>query len=278
MSTTVYDFWKLKQKYNSMEGVQTMNAKIKQRWMKYVDSNLTRLSVEMFEKGRSWSDVMDEIRIVQEKKYKERFEPFDYTANMCLYYYKGQYYAMFFIEGLDAGLRKYVERIKKFYCDYFGYWNNTDPEEGVSWKDWKKRGRLIDKILGKNCVPIENALTFEYSPSDSEIINIIAPLQEKWVKDNLEKVEKIRAEHKKEPEFKHVRVEGNTKYNSLNDTIGFVHEKIPFEIHLFRKSDVVKDEGGGFVNKFDDWKDREINVEIITIDTHFGKQCVRRHR
>lgn len=202
MSTKIYDFWKLKKKYNSIEGVQKMNAKIKKRWMAYVENNLTKLSINMFEEGKSWSKVMDAIRDVQMKKYKNRFEPFDYEANMCLYYYKGQYYAMFFIEGLDDGLRKYIGRMKKFYCDYFGYWDNSDPEEGISNKDWEKRGKLIDRILGDNCTPIENAFTFEYSPSDSELINIVAPLQEKWVEDNPEKVAKIREEYAKQKENK----------------------------------------------------------------------------
>ena len=45
--------------------------------------------------------------------------------------------------------------------EYYGYWNNTDPIDGISYEDWEKRGDEWDKVLGDDFVPALNGLTFD---------------------------------------------------------------------------------------------------------------------
>jgi hypothetical protein len=63
MSTKVYDFWKLKEKYNDMEHMQKMNKKIKEIWIKYVENNLSKLAPEEFEQGKNRFHIIHEIDV-----------------------------------------------------------------------------------------------------------------------------------------------------------------------------------------------------------------------
>lgn len=35
----------------------------------------------------------------------------------------------------------------------FPYWDNTDPPEGTSWRDWRKRGRIWERAMWNHYVP-----------------------------------------------------------------------------------------------------------------------------
>lgn len=43
----------------------------------------------------------------------------------------------------------------------FGYWNNTDPPEGMDEEQWEARGAVWDEILGETSVPSHAGATFE---------------------------------------------------------------------------------------------------------------------
>ena len=45
--------------------------------------------------------------------------------------------------------------------EYYGYWNNTDPIDGISYEDWEKRGEEWDEVLGEDAVPALNGFTFD---------------------------------------------------------------------------------------------------------------------
>lgn len=34
------------------------------------------------------------------------------------------------------------------WLEFFGYWNSTDPEEGVPEEEWEERGRVWDQYIG----------------------------------------------------------------------------------------------------------------------------------
>jgi len=51
------------------------------------------------------------------------------------------------------------ERIIK--PEYFGYWNNTDPMEGMNDAQWDERGRLWDMAMGDG-IPAENGFVFDF--------------------------------------------------------------------------------------------------------------------
>lgn len=50
--------------------------------------------------------------------------------------------------------------IDDFNAQYYGYWNSSDPEEGISEADWKARGKEWDRALGMDSRPSGRGLTF----------------------------------------------------------------------------------------------------------------------
>lgn len=78
-----------------------------------------------------------------------------YPRNGVFY---GQYFASF--RPLEAWLKE-----QDLFED-FGYWNNTDEPEDVSWEDWCIRGEIWDKILEHSSVPAEAGLTVKLVSGD----------------------------------------------------------------------------------------------------------------
>lgn len=50
--------------------------------------------------------------------------------------------------------------------EFFGYWDNTDPPEGVSEEEFERRGKYWDTVLGPSGVPAHRALTFQLSSNE----------------------------------------------------------------------------------------------------------------
>jgi hypothetical protein len=93
-----------------------------------------------------------EVAILYTKAMKKqwRFSNPDCWFNAFPY---GKYF--YIIPGYPTGLRdpKYPK-----YVEEFGYWDNTDPPDGITYKQFKKRGELWKKS-GALSIPYENRLT-----------------------------------------------------------------------------------------------------------------------
>lgn len=50
-------------------------------------------------------------------------------------------------------------------AEYWGYWNNTDPPEDITWEDFKARGKLWESAFDK-LPPSRVGLTFEVLEAD----------------------------------------------------------------------------------------------------------------
>lgn len=83
-------------------------------------------------------------------------------TSAVVYPYRGRLFVQFF--GLDDRMvfedgTKFIDKTR--FKD-MSYWNNTDPEDGVSDEDWEARGKLWDDILGDDAVPSIAGLSYDF--------------------------------------------------------------------------------------------------------------------
>lgn len=73
----------------------------------------------------------------------KRVSSFDISFNVC-FIPAGKY--IYIMPFGARELKGFFEN--NFEFEEYDYWNNTDPKEGIDYKDWKKRGADWDKVLG----------------------------------------------------------------------------------------------------------------------------------
>lgn len=86
--------------------------------------------------------------------------PLDMAANICFFPQSNQILAMTFFQlsEMEKEWQKFSPNI-----EYYGYWNNTDPEDGVSAKAWERRRKDWDKALAdSNYVPSTAGFTYSF--------------------------------------------------------------------------------------------------------------------
>lgn len=76
----------------------------------------------------------------------------DFETYLTLFPYKKKIYGIIYTE--QNKIKNIWFNNKKFVKRY-GYWNNTDPEDNISAKEWKEREMIWDKVLSN----------FNYTPS-----------------------------------------------------------------------------------------------------------------
>jgi hypothetical protein len=110
----------------------------------------------------------EEVRIKQ-----VRDPSVDFSFEICVFPYNNEFYGMFFTEQ-----KEFSDILQsKDYVEYFGYWDNVDPDEDVSESDWELRGKIWDKLLGEDAIPSRHGFTYEIVPLTSvELYNITAQL------------------------------------------------------------------------------------------------------
>lgn len=102
-----------------------------------------------------------------EKRGKERFGFLQrYSGAVTIYSYNGSVFFTHFFDGhiWDEYVKKHKPAI-----EYFGYWDNTDPDEEVSEEEWEYRKEVWDNIFPGHKSPAETGFTInahsEYSPA-----------------------------------------------------------------------------------------------------------------
>ena len=131
------------------------------------------------------SFLQGETRLI--KKSIER-NMFDLGCSATVHPYKKRFYGILFCDNKDINRMWFSQPWIKEY----GYWDNTDPLDGINYREWKQRGKNWDKILGKfNYIPSMNGFVAEftkdmyhYIPYDIDIIMTFIP-------DYAERVHKI---------------------------------------------------------------------------------------
>lgn len=77
------------------------------------------------------------------EKFPSERSLFDYGCSFTIHLHKNNFYGIFYCESND--LRKMW--LKQEWITEYGYWNNTDPLEGIDDEQWKQRGENWDEIL-----------------------------------------------------------------------------------------------------------------------------------
>lgn len=85
--------------------------------------------------------VSDSFEDIYQTNHRDPSHDFQFTV--AFIGSKTKTYAVLYTERSEY--RKIWEEMKG--VKYYPYWNNTDPLEGVTWGQWKKRGREWDKVL-----------------------------------------------------------------------------------------------------------------------------------
>lgn len=98
------------------------------------------------ESAQYWSDkdfaaarVFGMAMVASKSPYKEVF---DLDCSFNLWMHKGYCYVIPYVPNT---FRINWKRLPK-WCKFYGYWDNTDEEEGVSIKEWKQRGKMWEEI------------------------------------------------------------------------------------------------------------------------------------
>lgn len=103
-----------------------------------------------------FTDIYQElIRDKEMKKYV------DYTnVGLCYYPIKDKILVLSFGGALS---RKYYDfLVNSQHFSEYGYWNNTDPLEDVSDKDWKQRSKDWELAIGEDYLPSNHGLSREF--------------------------------------------------------------------------------------------------------------------
>lgn len=139
---------------------------------------------ELSEKIMSWyidsivSDV-DSCRIGNFKKDEKKYSTITlkylrYDEEFIKKIKRCEYFNISFLYHKDHGTfamlytnNNYTEMFEKIEgVEFFGYWNNTDPMDGVSDDEWEERGVMWKEILNPiddnpSLIPLYSSLTFE---------------------------------------------------------------------------------------------------------------------
>lgn len=90
---------------------------------------------------------------------KLRDPEIDYKVEASFFATKDKVLVMVFCENEE--LKKTL--IKSLDLAFYGYWNNTDPDERCDKAEWKRRKRDWNKVLSEEGVPSHTSMSFVFS-------------------------------------------------------------------------------------------------------------------
>jgi hypothetical protein len=95
---------------------------------------------------------------VKQKQIKD--PSVDYSMDVVLFPFEGEFYGMFYTVQSDFADLWY----KSGLVAPFWYWNNTDPDENCTEAEWDERERVWDAIFEEQSIPAMRGFTFQISP------------------------------------------------------------------------------------------------------------------
>ena len=161
MSTTIYNAWEWLGTFDDL--VKWFNNTKNTTW--YQDSkNL----IEKFNPNQDEDRWTFERRIIKELEDAKRSSEksfFDVDMSAVVIQHKDKIVVCFF--GLNEHIFPITVKEINSKFRYFGWWNNTDPEEGISEEEWDYRGEWFEEVFEKyeSEVYAEIGLTYEFSTS-----------------------------------------------------------------------------------------------------------------
>lgn len=178
MSTKIYDGFVISPSITGLEGLNKELIKFRKELIpiindgywdylavmahNFIDNKAFGIIDETDEKIAFWyaeHRLCKAIKVIEERQIRDPFV--DYDCSLVLFPHKNRIYGIIYTE--QKKIRELWSN-KKFVKGY-GYWNNTDPEDNVTDKEWKERGEIWDKILsddnGLHGIPSMNGYTVE---------------------------------------------------------------------------------------------------------------------
>lgn len=127
---------------------------------------------------------------VKEAKLDGRINPFyDMDCQIVLFPIEDK-----ILMTIYTAQHSFKEIIKKHPdVEFYGYWDNTDPQEDCSEEEWEQRGKDWHEAMGETWIPSVEGFTVDLTvdsdtfPEEKELLKSIAPF-EKRVNMNAEKV------------------------------------------------------------------------------------------
>lgn len=108
--------------------------------------------------GRSWQYVTERYRTIY--KQGKRNPTFDFDVHISAFPRPDQTLFTFYCEE-SAHPEVLAEWEATPGIEYFGYWNNTDPDESCSEMEWQERKRLWEEVLPLGSIPAIKGFTTE---------------------------------------------------------------------------------------------------------------------
>ena len=71
----------------------------------------------------------------------------DFTLELSVLPLDGNLYILIFTE--SEKLKQFI--VDKLKLEYFGYWNNSDPIDGMTDREWEERGKLWHEAMPDGC-------------------------------------------------------------------------------------------------------------------------------
>jgi len=147
MSTKIYEAWRWKKSL----GMSTILAKIETIMKKQMYEKAQEFLKEAGKEAAPGADgvweVQQVMKVCAQLTQFSRISPYraprgDFTCDFCVWDWKQHYY-MYPIGTPDNWDFKPLYEIPG--VEDFRYWNNTDEPEGMSMREWKRRGRIWDE-------------------------------------------------------------------------------------------------------------------------------------
>lgn len=130
-------------------------------------------------------EIKDRKKEVTNKKNRDPFIDFD--CEMVLFYLEDKILLQLFTE--QESFKEVINNHKD--VEYYGYWDNADPDEEVSDMEWKQRGKDWNVAMGETWIPALEGQAIKCTideiifPNRDEILKNIRPFEER-VKKNAE--------------------------------------------------------------------------------------------
>lgn len=105
---------------------------------------------------KNWSKLQDSVWEEERKRLRHFL---DFSADAVFFQDRDKILAITYWEH-----RQFTEAWSSLpNVAFYGWWNNTDAEDGVSEKDWEERRLAWERVLlSFNGIPAQNGLAFEF--------------------------------------------------------------------------------------------------------------------
>ena len=99
---------------------------------------------------------------------------YDFANDLVFFPYKGGMLIQAFGNDIQKVLEEVIDKnvFSTQGLEYFGYWDNSDPMDGLSEEEWKSRGDLWDEVMPSG-IPSEDGICVNIFEADATTLGVI---------------------------------------------------------------------------------------------------------